>query len=77
MIEAPFQFSNIIEISFSLKGVNTSRETGVGERIKGPYQVINAHSDAVYSMVSTDTFCISGTTGLISVSYNILVVPDR
>ncbi|XP_069969430.1 THO complex subunit 6 homolog [Penaeus vannamei] len=51
---------------FDLKGVNTSRETGVGERIKGPYQVINAHSDAVYSMVSTDTFCISGTTGLIS-----------
>lgn len=73
----PFQFSKIIETSFSLKGVNTSRETGVGERIKGPYQVINAHSDAVYSMVSTDTFCISGTTGLIAVSYSIFAGSDR
>lgn len=36
--------------------------------MKGPYKVISAHSDAVYAMVTTDAFCISGTTGLIAVS---------
>lgn len=30
--------------------------------------MISAHSDAVYAMVTTDAFCISGTTGLIAVS---------
>lgn len=51
---------------FDLSGVNASRESGVGERLGGPCKIINAHSDAVYSMVSTDAFCISGTTGLIT-----------
>ncbi|KAG7156048.1 THO complex subunit 6-like [Homarus americanus] len=51
---------------FDLSGVNASRETSVGERLGGPCRIINAHSDAVYSMVSTDAFCISGTTGLVT-----------
>lgn len=53
-------------VVYDLSGVNASRETGVGERLAKPWKIISAHNDAVYSMVSTDAFCISGTTGLIA-----------
>ncbi|KAK3864259.1 hypothetical protein Pcinc_028363 [Petrolisthes cinctipes] len=53
-------------VLFDLTGVAANQESGIGERLKSPYKVINAHSDAVYAMVTTDAFCISGTTGLIA-----------
>lgn len=53
-------------IVYDLSSVCSSRESGVGERLKSPCNVISAHSDAVYAMVATEGFCVSGTTGQIS-----------
>lgn len=51
---------------FDLSSVCNSRESGIGERLRSPCKVISAHSDAVYAMVATEGFCVSGTTGQIS-----------
>ncbi|CAL4096801.1 unnamed protein product [Meganyctiphanes norvegica] len=51
---------------FDLKNVNQSREGGGGERLRRPFQIVNGHNDAIYSMVSTPDFCITGSTGVIA-----------
>lgn len=51
---------------FDLKNVNKSREGGCGERLQRPHVVIDGHNDAIYSMVSTPDFCITGSTGVIA-----------
>lgn len=52
----------------------SSRESGIGERLRTPCKVISAHSDAVYAMVATEAFCVSGATGQISVSTSLAVL---
>jgi len=51
---------------FDLKTVNQSRLNGSGERLRRPYLVIDGNNDAIYSMVSTPHFCITGSNGVIT-----------
>ncbi|XP_066986398.1 THO complex subunit 6 homolog [Macrobrachium rosenbergii] len=51
---------------FDLKSGSASRESAVGDHLRSPSHVLNAHTDSIYSMISADTFCVTGTNGTIT-----------